>query len=128
MGRRHFIPKRQIVWLALLAILLHAALPFVHGLLQAPARGFYTALCALGSPVKQTWVALDEPTQPAAEQMPRCPLCVAGAHLALNPPALSAPLLRADLQQAEPLAPAQHTLPRLARPAYHSRAPPVLAA
>ncbi|MDO6385841.1 DUF2946 family protein [Uliginosibacterium sp. 31-12] len=132
MSRRPFIPQRNIVWMALLAILLHAALPFVHGLLQTPARGFYTSLCAVGSPQQTMWVALDEQTQPVQEkeqaQMLRCPLCMAGAHLALNPPAYFTLALRSDLFQPRPLAAAQLHLPGSATAAYHSRAPPAFSA
>lgn len=128
MSRRLFIPHRKIALLALLAVLLHAALPFVHGLLQAPARGFYTTLCALGAPAQQIWVALDDSSPDTPEPPPRCPLCVAGAHFALQAPVTGTLALRTDLVFHQPAIARAQSLPRPASPAYQPRAPPVFSA
>ncbi|MEN3109766.1 DUF2946 family protein [Uliginosibacterium paludis] len=121
-------PSCRILRLAIFATLVHALMPL---LMAAPVPGgMMMKLCSVqGS--RTVFVQLGgiddtEPREsPLQELRPLCPLCLAGAHLALTPPANPAPLLLAGLQHVAPSGEARRTfLPRPAS-AFQPRAPPL---
>jgi len=76
----------RFVWLALLCLLWHAALPIAHASAAAPQ--WLGVLCSAQGGVSVPAAPRDgDPHALAALQ---CPLCVAGAHIALPPPAAQA--------------------------------------
>lgn len=95
---------RKTAFVALLAMLMHALLPLAMALPRA--NGVMMTLCsAQGS--RQIFVAFGEqPAAPADGERAAsamCPLCVAGAQLALPPPGHAAPALPAGFHEAPAL-------------------------
>ncbi|WP_169558544.1 DUF2946 family protein [Uliginosibacterium gangwonense] len=80
---------RQIIWLAILAVFCHGLMPLWMAF-PIPS-GVLSTLCS-ASGARQILVSLDDdsskkspaPGSPAPNSPLRCPLCLAGAHLALN--------------------------------------------
>ncbi len=120
-------PSRRILLLAILATCLHALMPLLMAL-QAHG-GMMMQLCSVqGSrAVFVQWAddADDGSRHPLQDLRPLCPLCLAGAHLALNAPVAPALLLLAGLRHASP-ASAVHSVFQPAFPAlFLARAPPL---
>ena len=115
--------SRRILMLAILAVILHALMPLMMAL---PAQvGVRMAMCStLGA--KSVFVQFDTTGKPAPDSdLPlRCPLCLAGAHLALNLPIDVQPALLSGLRHAQQSLPVPGGIPVPGWPAYHSRAPP----
>lgn len=75
---------RQITWLAILAVFCHGLMPLWMAL-PIP-EGVLSTLCS-ASGARQIFVSLGDDADkksPAQNTPLRCPLCLAGAHLALN--------------------------------------------
>ncbi|MEY4754969.1 MAG: hypothetical protein RJA44_2644 [Pseudomonadota bacterium] len=115
----------QLLWLAILATLLHAFVPALHALLQP--ESLYGAICgtSLGSSAA-TDDHVEPDTNPAGLTPRQCPLCLSGAHHLGGTPAPAALPARSDLAHAAPLTPG-HAPPAL-RPARQpaNRDPPRL--
>lgn len=115
----HAYPR--FVWLALLCVLWHAALPVAHA--SAGPSPWLGVLCtAQGSAPAPQDPRDGDPHALAAMQ---CPLCAAGAHVALPPPALQAQIAPArDLGHAyRPIRAMSHP-PAPPHLNFSSRAPP----
>ena len=118
----HFA-RLSVIRIALLAVLMHALMPLLMAL---PVQvGVSMQMCStLGA--KSVFVKFDTAGKDAPDKglQARCPLCLAGAHFALMPPADARPALLSGLLHVQASA-----LPAaLARasvwPRYHPRAPP----
>jgi hypothetical protein len=121
-------PSRRLLLLAILATCLHALMPL---LMAAPvAGGVMMKLCSVqGSRTVFVQLASGDETDsrenPLQDVRPLCPLCLAGAHLALTPAAVPALLLLAGLQHETPAAwSGEAALPASPAP-FQSRAPPL---
>lgn len=119
---------RKTALVALLAMLMHALLPLAMTLPRA--NGVMMTLCSVqGS--RQVFVAFGELPAPARHDQaarPMCPLCVAGAQLALQPVVVAPPALRSDLREARALRQPSSAATRARRGPAQPRAPPFLSA
>jgi hypothetical protein len=119
----------RLLALAILAVCLHALMPL---LMAWPAPGgVMMSLCSpQGS--RNVFVQLDNsapdsrPDNPFKDLSARCPLCLAGAHLALNSPLRLALPLLTGLHHEMPQRPAESSPVRRESHAWQSRAPPAL--
>jgi len=115
--------SRRILMLAILAGILHALMPLLMAL---PAQvGVRMAMCStLGA--KSVFVQFNTSGKPAPDsaQSLRCPLCLAGAHIALTLPIDVQPALLSGLLHEYPYVQAWGVALAPRWPAYHARAPP----
>ncbi|MDH2239582.1 DUF2946 domain-containing protein [Pigmentiphaga sp. GD03639] len=111
----------RFVWLALLCVLWHTAMPVAHASAGPPP--WLSVLCTAQGSVPAPQDPRDgDPHALAALQ---CPLCLAGAHAALPPPAVQAQIAPArDLGQACRPTRALPSLPIPPHLHFSSRAPP----
>ncbi|MBS1211190.1 MAG: hypothetical protein H6R19_3588 [Proteobacteria bacterium] len=125
MNVRPSLSSRRILNLAILAVILHALMPLLMALPQQV--GMRMAVCSTQG-VKSVFVQYDTSGKPApgSDPVQRCPLCLAGAHLALNPLTDVQPALLAGLRHVQQSLPALGSVLAPGWPAYHSRAPPLV--
>jgi Protein of unknown function (DUF2946) len=73
---------RQTAWLAIFAVLLHAFAPLAHA--RMATQGLLSSICTTEG-ARLEVIALPAAPQkvPAVDLSKHCPLCMAGAHLAL---------------------------------------------
>lgn len=108
------IPTRRslhVLLLAIVATLLHAFVPALHGLLQADLLYICSSSPAVPGPSAAGNHA-EPDTDPAALTPRQCPLCLSGAHHLGAAPAPVALPARSELAHAAPLA-AGHAPPTL---------------
>lgn len=78
--------RRPVTWLAILAMLVHAFLPLAHA--AAGSRGVLVTLCSIDGSRQIFVPTADADGKQGGEGSPamaiyKCPLCMAGAHVAL---------------------------------------------